>query len=539
MAECSSVKQFFSSHHIKLSNYWLESCIQWYKDENPNVDYSIETLNSVVYEQWLLLDLRDVEVPILPPNLAEHKKTFLNDVYCLQILHVQDISQPKLVQLHKIRTPNVLFDSTVTHEQDQYPKLDTGSKRMLQLLLTDGVQQIEAIEYKPINVLNVNIKPGTKIKITGPVQVRRGQIMLETKHVHLLGGEVEEILIVNSYENVLARALKLPENAHPAIVEEPPVPIINQNVRANRNVQNSITQYTININTPQETTVVNFTRPPTDFEEALITDEVDMLLEAERDVANDYMQVEKVSYGDKGMEMDDGSVLEAKRDNISITKEEALVSDAVDMLLESERDIANDYVQVEGVSYCDKGMEMDNGSVLEAKRDNISKCIDLNMGEANDNMYSMFEDIDIDAHLDIIDNQQGDSVVNCSNKVVSIAHLLENKVTEGQFLVRAQYKKVVQKLSVTDEGWTLLLLIGDESGELEARVDSTVVSNLIGYEHTAVMAIRKNVINKDENVTAALMKGVEAMKNKIIKINGEMLIVYTTGEKFPVITKIM
>uniref|UniRef100_A0A1Y1MFN2 RecQ-mediated genome instability protein 1 n=1 Tax=Photinus pyralis TaxID=7054 RepID=A0A1Y1MFN2_PHOPY len=167
MSESLSVKRFFQSHHITLSDYWLESCIQWYQEENPNVNYSIETLNSAVYEQWLLLDLRDVEVPILPPNLAQQKKISLNNVYCLQLLYVQDISQPKLSQLQKIRTPNVLVDSSIT---DQEPKFYTGSKRMLQMVLTDGVQQIEAIEYKPIPLLKANIKPGSKIKITGPVQ---------------------------------------------------------------------------------------------------------------------------------------------------------------------------------------------------------------------------------------------------------------------------------------------------------------------------------------------------------------------------------
>ncbi|KAB0801392.1 hypothetical protein PPYR_05746 [Photinus pyralis] len=477
MSESLSVKRFFQSHHITLSDYWLESCIQWYQEENPNVNYSIETLNSAVYEQWLLLDLRDVEVPILPPNLAQQKKISLNNVYCLQLLYVQDISQPKLSQLQKIRTPNVLVDSSIT---DQEPKFYTGSKRMLQMVLTDGVQQIEAIEYKPIPLLKANIKPGSKIKITGPVQVRRGQIMLESKHLQLLGGEVEEILIPNAYENVLARALRLPENPHPTNVEESSVPVTEG--RTNRNVQNSIPQQLRNMReVATNVPIVNTIAPSIDLEDTLITDEVDMLLEAERDVAKDYVAVENQSYRNKGLE----------------------ICNRVD---------------------------------LQTTRKDI-ECVDLTkefIPTVNDSLFA-----DIDAHLDFIDKQQGNVSSNSSHKVVSIAYLLKSNAKEGEFVIRAQYKRVLQKLSVCDDGWTLVLLIGDETDELEAKVHTNVVSNLVGYHHSAVMAIRKNVINKDKKATSALMTSIEGLKTKLMNIDGEIVLMYNSEERFPVITQIL
>lgn len=43
--------------------------------------------------------------------------------------------------------------------------------------------------------------------IIGPVTCRRGIIMLEEKHISGLGGEIEDLLISNSLENVLARFL--------------------------------------------------------------------------------------------------------------------------------------------------------------------------------------------------------------------------------------------------------------------------------------------------------------------------------------------
>ena len=49
--------------------------------------------------------------------------------------------------------------------------------------------------------------PGYKLMIAGPVICRRGMIMLEEKHISGLGGEIEDLLIPNSLENILARFL--------------------------------------------------------------------------------------------------------------------------------------------------------------------------------------------------------------------------------------------------------------------------------------------------------------------------------------------
>lgn len=91
---------------------------------------------------------------------------------------------------------------------------------MLQLTLTDGVQEVEAMEYTPVSALNINLSPGIKIRLTGPVTARRGRIMLEPHNVKVLGGNVDDLAITNAAENVLARALKLPENPNPKGVTE-------------------------------------------------------------------------------------------------------------------------------------------------------------------------------------------------------------------------------------------------------------------------------------------------------------------------------
>ena len=146
---------------------------------------------------------------------------------------IYDISESKYKQLEKIR--NVSNVNIQVTEAEETPGWEPKKKRMLQLFLTDGAQDVIAIEYKPIRHLSVrteqkkfrvgkirsleqdnenfynklqdSILPGYKLMIKGPVACRRGVILLEESNVAEIGGEVETFLVPNAVENVLARAL--------------------------------------------------------------------------------------------------------------------------------------------------------------------------------------------------------------------------------------------------------------------------------------------------------------------------------------------
>lgn len=74
-----------------------------------------------------------------------------------------------------------------------------------------------AMEYKPISTLNIALPAGTKVLITGPVECINKVLFLEPKNIEVLGGEVDDLLVVNAYENVLLKALKKPINPNPKL----------------------------------------------------------------------------------------------------------------------------------------------------------------------------------------------------------------------------------------------------------------------------------------------------------------------------------
>lgn len=193
---------------------WLHECINFFRSENNQ--YTPKALENFVFEQWTLGDLSDVAgTGSLPPNLSDTLKITLQGKMACQIQFVTDIGHSCYTQMQRVRNEdvgNLQVDETGKEFQQAW---EPRSNRMLQLCLFDGAQTVKAIEYKPIPLLKTDLIPGTKILLQGPVVCRRGIIMLEDKHVTLLGGEVDALVVTNAYENVLARKLNLPENPDP------------------------------------------------------------------------------------------------------------------------------------------------------------------------------------------------------------------------------------------------------------------------------------------------------------------------------------
>lgn len=57
---------------------------------------------------------------------------------------------------------------------------------MLKLLMTDGHSDFIAIEMEKLRDLSLDVFPGTKIKIIGPIEVRRGIYMLRNHNVQVV-----------------------------------------------------------------------------------------------------------------------------------------------------------------------------------------------------------------------------------------------------------------------------------------------------------------------------------------------------------------
>ncbi|XP_051689713.1 recQ-mediated genome instability protein 1 [Oryctolagus cuniculus] len=199
--------------HVKVPLMWLEACINWIQEENSNVSLSQAQMNKQVFEQWLLTDLRDLEHPLLPDGILEVPKGELNGFYALQINSLVDVSQPAYSQIQKLRGKNTANDLVTAETQVTQKPWEAKPSRMLMLQLTDGIVQMQGMEYQTIPALHSNLSPGTKILIHGNISFRLGVLLLKPENVKVLGGEVDALLEEYAQETVLARLLGEPDPA--------------------------------------------------------------------------------------------------------------------------------------------------------------------------------------------------------------------------------------------------------------------------------------------------------------------------------------
>ncbi|XP_045696013.1 recQ-mediated genome instability protein 1 [Phyllostomus hastatus] len=197
--------------HVKVPLLWLEACIHWIQEENDNINLSQAQINKQVFEQWLLTDLKDLELPLLPDGILEVPKGELNGFFALQINSLVDVSQPAYSQIQKLRGKNTM-NELITAETQVTPKpWEAKPSRMLMLQLTDGIVQVQGMEYQPIPSLHSNLPPGTKILIYGIVSFRLGVLLLKPENVKVLGGEVDALLEEYAQEKVLGRLIGEPD----------------------------------------------------------------------------------------------------------------------------------------------------------------------------------------------------------------------------------------------------------------------------------------------------------------------------------------
>ncbi|XP_067886142.1 recQ-mediated genome instability protein 1 [Heterodontus francisci] len=195
--------------HLKVPSHWLQACLEWIQQENQGAALTQARINKQVFEQWLLTDLRDLEHQILPDGISEAQKCELSGFYCLQIDSLVDVSQAAYSQLQKIRGKDTTNEQvTSTHISQR--SWEAKPTRMLLLQLTDGVQELQGMEYQPIPALHSSLSPGTKVLLLGNIACRLGLLLLKPENVRVLGGEVESLVKENSQERILARLIGEP-----------------------------------------------------------------------------------------------------------------------------------------------------------------------------------------------------------------------------------------------------------------------------------------------------------------------------------------
>ncbi|KAK9926596.1 hypothetical protein M0R45_023816 [Rubus argutus] len=166
------ISEFLQGLGLRLKREWLDACVQGLQQSVPgfrNLDVAAKA--KLCFEQFLVSDMNLSGGGVLPQNVASLHLVDLPGPYVLQVDEIVNISNPL-----KIR----------------YQKASAGHKRCLKLSMTDGVQRVFGMEYRPIQALEALAPAGLKVVICN-VHIRHGLLMLVPQSLEVLGGLVEEL----------------------------------------------------------------------------------------------------------------------------------------------------------------------------------------------------------------------------------------------------------------------------------------------------------------------------------------------------------
>ncbi|CAN1797010.1 RecQ-mediated genome instability protein 1 [Linum perenne] len=154
---------------LRLKREWLDSCLRGLDSSVQNLDLKVKAKHC--FDKFLISDMNYCGAGVLPPNVCS--------------MHFVDLPGPFVLQVDEIVNMSAPL-------KGRYEDAHCGLKRCLKLSMTDGVQRVFAIEYKPIDSLKVLATAGFKVAICN-VHVRRGLLMLVPEVIEILGGVAEEL----------------------------------------------------------------------------------------------------------------------------------------------------------------------------------------------------------------------------------------------------------------------------------------------------------------------------------------------------------
>nr|CAI5847947.1 unnamed protein product [Callosobruchus analis] len=526
--EVSMLDSLLKSLHVNVSRMWLESCIGWCKEETLPPTYTLKQLQNSVLEQWLLLDLRDLEIPCLPPNINQKKKYILNGTFSLQLMYVMDVSKPKHWQLQRIR-------NGIQKNLDQEAE---NSKRMLLLCLTDGVQEVFASEYHPIPCFNINMCPGLKIKLKGPIDVRHGRLMLKAGNVKLLGGEVDSLLVPNAAENILAKQLKLPLNPNPKVISESLI-AANESVNSSvvhssyANTNQSLMTIPQSVNTKQNVPIPNPDRPPVSN---LQNDVADNL------ISEDDMQLlmELQDYDDDDFEV----IVPPKKVQTTAARTQKVCA-SPDMFddIDLDADLANIDVPPTVIKLPDAKFERKHSQNTDIIVDHNNSNQSLNN---IDYRRTEVENLKTDSSSPKVNERAirtDEHFVSppIKTNMCSIEKLSNNlpNISKGKFKIKGKFVTVVEKMTVNDNGYLMVIKVKDDSGDISLGVADEVMAGAIGYTAKDFMGFKEAILKECQEAEAKVLEALKRLKLWLLKLDNILEVQVDRDQKIPFIVKVL
>ncbi|XP_076750136.1 recQ-mediated genome instability protein 1 [Xylocopa sonorina] len=548
-----NIKTKLKLEYYLMNDDWLTDCVEFYVNQHENP--STEEILQFVKVQWQLSDLREINNinGSLPINLSQKKFLILSENYILQVEKMYDIATSKYKQLEKIR--NIHISEVELSEAEKFEKWEPPKKRMIQLLLTDGLQDVIGIEYNYIPRLNDILLPGYKVMIVGPVKCRRGVLLLEEGNFKGIGGELDSLLVPNALENVLARALKLPEN---------PDPYNDNETKSNNNKQ-------------EEPHV------PNEIDASFFEEDFEINLEDVSNIENSHSKSQEpkdvIKIKD---EPEIENVDTVFRKDLSCKEEQILSDDECLLEMIDERQLIEPKIEQKNIIAPFRTLPKeenddiiiinDEEEIADVKYDIFKNSMQKNFSQSNSTLFSSkAESSPATSHLKVEKKQQsvitgGKRTVPMSPpevisskkgkidrqiteftkalsateepKICEFIHTIKDEtITETTIKTIRGHVEVLGKLTKKDSLWILEASIADGTSAINVSFSNKVLENLLGFS-VQEFSIRKKLIAKNPEIEQELRMSFRNAEQKIKTLDALLELELNTNSK-PTVVKII
>lgn len=248
-------------------------------------------------------------------------------------------------------------------------------------------------------------------------------------------------------------------------------------------------------------------------------------------------------------------------------EDEDKINEEIEMIMELERtmDNPNTHNTKQKTPDIFDDMEIDDFSletsvfpntVKKSNRENLvckNSVPDDDLTKSLKDGMDVFEklDVNIDTNIKKIDknitsdfhtrrNSSDDfNIVKPKINVWSIERL-NNKlsnINNGKFKIKAKFKSIIEKLSLTDEMFHLVVEVEDQSGSIVLKIHDEVVSTLAGC--TAATLVRLKSQDDVGQAQSKILNVLKTLKDKLISFDSLAEVIVNSKEKYPILIKIL
>ncbi|KAJ3151169.1 hypothetical protein HDU86_006159 [Geranomyces michiganensis] len=195
------------ARNFRIHPDWTAQCAA-YLNAMPSPPRTTAALVDAITHQFLHSDIADMGLPSLPPNIADAHRVQIGQHPHPIVLQVNEV--------HEVGVPvNAILEAIAEFKPKKgEPPRPPGQvlrlpRKMLRVILSDGHQQVTAMEYVHLPGIALDSPVGMKVAISGAT-IRRGILVATPANFNILGGQVaalNEHGSLHRLENNCRRAL--------------------------------------------------------------------------------------------------------------------------------------------------------------------------------------------------------------------------------------------------------------------------------------------------------------------------------------------